>query len=81
MDLIESSDGSNLSDLLKYSSGDKTRCDLSCLHEFPCSIDYQVYSDKPMVNLGNLLYRTAAAKKMLLEFKSDSFSKFEVSHN
>ncbi|KAL8230888.1 hypothetical protein R6Q57_000666 [Mikania cordata] len=77
IDLIESSDGNNLSDHLKCSSGDKTWCDLRHLHEFPCTIDCRVYSDKSITNLGSLLNCKTAAKKMRLEFKSDSFWKFE----
>ncbi|KAI3726703.1 hypothetical protein L1987_66503 [Smallanthus sonchifolius] len=76
IDLIESSDGSSLSDRLKCSSGDKKQCD-TCLHEFPCTIDFRVYNHNSMVNSGNLLNCTTSAKKVLLEFKSDSFLKFE----
>ncbi|XP_076904587.1 CST complex subunit CTC1-like [Bidens hawaiensis] len=58
------------------SSRDDKRCDLSFQHEFPCTVDF--YGEKPSVNLGDLLYCTRAAKKVLLEFKSDSFWKFET---
>ncbi|KAF5792386.1 putative CST complex subunit CTC1 protein [Helianthus annuus] len=56
---------------------DKNRCDLSCHREIPCTIDCRVHCEKSTINSGNLLNCTTAAKKVLLEFKSDSFSKFE----
>ncbi|XP_076912628.1 CST complex subunit CTC1-like [Bidens hawaiensis] len=55
---------------------DDKRCDLSSQHEFPCTVDF--YGEKPSVNSGDLLHCTRAAKKVLLEFKSDSFWKFET---
>ncbi|XP_024970942.1 CST complex subunit CTC1 [Cynara cardunculus var. scolymus] len=87
--------GSNLSEHLQFSYGDdqqsydKKWCDLSCLQEFPCTIDCRVSSDKSMVSLGIFLNCTVAnmqedsfckrdARKLLLEFKSDSFLKYEL---
>lgn len=99
-DLVESyagvSDGgSNLFDHLQCSYGDdqqsynKKWCELSCLQEFPCTINCRIPSDKSMVSLGILLNCTVAnmqedsfckraARKLLLEFKSDSFLKYEL---
>ncbi|PWA88018.1 conserved telomere maintenance component 1 [Artemisia annua] len=78
MDLVESSKGGD--------SCNEKWCDLRCLQKFPCNVDFRVFSDKSMVNSGHLLDCTVAnedpsfkraTSKFLLEFKSDSFCKYE----
>ncbi|KAJ9567422.1 hypothetical protein OSB04_003388 [Centaurea solstitialis] len=70
-------------------SYNKKWCDLSCPQELACTIGCRISSDKSMVSLGILSNCTVANKqedsfckragrKLLLEFKSDCFLKYEL---
>lgn len=77
-DSVELSDGGHYQENTTYN---EKQCDLNCLTEFPCTIDCQTYSDILNCTLANMQEDSSckrAAWKFLLEFKSDSFSEYEV---